>query len=71
MPEEEVAVDQALADMAEKPDALFTYREEMFRKLGFNGHQAAELAYSHVDWHAAESLLARGCSIETAVDILT
>jgi len=44
--------------------------ELRFLDLGFNPLQAAALAEAHADWHEAECLLALGCELETAVDIL-
>ena len=55
---------------ADEYERLLSFREQMFRQLGFNDFQGVALAEAHVDWHSAEDLLKRGCPKETAVDLL-
>jgi hypothetical protein len=44
---------------------------ERFKELGYEGHQAEIMELAHVDWHELEDLLAKGCPLEWALEILT
>lgn len=52
-------------------DKTFLWRLEKFRDLGFNPRQRAKLAAAAVDWHEANRLLADGCPVDVAFDILS
>ena len=54
----------------DEEEQLYRYRKARFRELGFPDVQAEKLADAGVDWHAAEDLLERGCSVEQAWWIL-
>lgn len=51
-------------------EQLLSYREQMFRELGFNQWQAVSLAEANCDWHDADKLLGKGCPHETVLDLL-
>jgi hypothetical protein len=51
-------------------EKVVSYLEQRFFELGFNVRQSAELAERNADWHEADRLLADGCPLETALDIL-
>lgn len=51
-------------------ERVLSYREMMFRGVGFNHWQAISLAEVGADWHEAEKLLKRGCPHETVLDLL-
>jgi hypothetical protein len=50
--------------------AVYRWREEQFRKLGFSRSKAAELAVSFADLGQARRLIASGCALGLALRIL-
>jgi hypothetical protein len=50
---------------------VFHWRVRRFLDLGFTLRQARTLAGGEAEWHNAEKLLGRGCSRETAFDLLS
>ena len=52
-------------------DAVERWRLESLERAGYDTESAALLAASHeVDLHLAVAMLARGCSVDTALQIL-
>lgn len=64
--EDDVAVKQPVG-----VDPVWAHRVRMFRELGFNPFQRRALADKGRDWHEAKELLAAGCPIDVAFDILS
>jgi hypothetical protein len=56
--------------LASEEDAVFRWRAEQFRQLGFFEEQAGELAASEADLGQARYLLDSGCSPSLALRIL-
>jgi hypothetical protein len=52
-------------------EQLVRWRRRCFLQLGFNRAQARRLAELRADWHAAEALLAAGCPLDLAFDIIS
>lgn len=49
---------------------LESFRRDRFVALGCDEKQARRAASGKLDWHDLESLLQRGCPLETALRIL-
>jgi hypothetical protein len=49
---------------------VYLWRRDQFRELGFSSHEAAELALSDAELGQARYLLASGCALELALQIL-
>lgn len=58
-------------DDDEESVSLYRWRRQMFKELGFNRRQAAQLAEDGADWHVAKPLLADGCPVDIAFDLLS
>jgi len=50
--------------------AVYRWREEQFRELGFSRSKAVELAVSFADLAQARRLIASGCALGLALRIL-
>lgn len=51
--------------------AVYRWREEQFRELGFSSSKAIELAISLADLGQARQLIASGCALGLALRILS
>jgi alpha-tubulin suppressor-like RCC1 family protein len=51
--------------------AVYRWREEQFRELGFSRSKAVELAVSLADLAQARHLIASGCALGLALRILS
>ena len=61
----------SIAYVREEWDDIVSWRIERLLAAGFDGESALVLALDRdVDLHQAVSLLERGCSVETALQIL-
>jgi hypothetical protein len=49
---------------------VYLWRQDQFRELGFGAYEAAELALSDAELGQARYLLASGCALELALQIL-
>jgi hypothetical protein len=56
---------------ADEADRVSEWRYQQFLQLGFDEHQAWDLAGSDADLHASRTLIAVGCSHHLAMRILT
>lgn len=54
----------------DESDRVWQHVVQQLEALGFNAMQAMSLADAGVDWHEAHKLIHKGCSPETAIDIL-
>jgi hypothetical protein len=66
-----IDVEQAVRELETEDERVFWWRAETLVRAGYEERLAHKLALrSHVDLHLAVDLLRRGCSPETAADIL-
>lgn len=49
---------------------VYAWRRDRFLHLGVDESRAADLAHSPVDWHELDRLLAAGCPLELALEIV-
>lgn len=49
---------------------VISWRMQVLEEAGYPENDALSLAYSNVDLHRACDLLAQGCAVATAVEIL-
>jgi hypothetical protein len=50
---------------------VYHWRRFRFLELGFNRRQAAALAEAQADYHQAATLIAAGCTVDLAFDLLS
>lgn len=62
-------VDEIVADARDEDLSIRSWRAEQLRRLGFS-HVLAEMFASLVDWHEIAALVARGCPLELALEIV-
>jgi hypothetical protein len=54
----------------ESEGEVYCWRRDQFRELGFSPTEASELALSHAELGQARYLVASGCALELALEIL-
>jgi len=69
------ASDMSEEDVPPRPpnefERVLSYREQMFRLLGFSDTASIILAEVGADWHEAEKLIEAGCPRDVALNLLT
>ena len=64
-------MEEATEDAPIEDDAIWRWRLDEFFRLGFNLRQRLVLADRGVSPHDAEILIAKGCPVDVAFDILS